>query len=288
MKKNVESNSVANLNLNNLVFFLPLNDGEMSEIKKALEAAGAECVVKRVGWDVTLNDFRKEVDECLSNGKTPVMVEIDGADQLDNVVIIDHHNKYVGRPASLLQVLDLLGMQPNRWQALVAANDAAYFTGMEALGATKEEMDQVRLYDRSFQLKKEDNGEYVAKFSSDVEKAAVEAIAAMEVKNGVQILHFRYDATAAITDRLWQSGVPQNLLILCQTGESDYFGNWELCQKLQGNDTGNKTPDGWTIYDHFGGWTGGQAEVAGVETGFWGCGWADQREVEDFVVSFFK
>ena len=53
---------------------------------------------------------------------------------------IDHHNELSDRPAAIVQVAALFGVELDRWQLLVAANDARYIPGMLEMGATDEEI----------------------------------------------------------------------------------------------------------------------------------------------------
>ncbi|MBR2879396.1 MAG: hypothetical protein IKC02_01845, partial [Oscillospiraceae bacterium] len=170
-------------------------------------------------------------------GKTPILVEVAGAETVPGAVVIDHHDSYAGRPAALLQVLHLLGQQPTRWQTLVAANDAGYYPAMEAMSATKAEMDAVRAFDRAHQLAEEPygSGNWVAKFTPADEAEVERAIAAAKEVNGVTILLMSHSKTAAATDRLYETGKEQRLLILTDAGEShevNFFGSWALCEAL--------------------------------------------------------
>lgn len=56
----------------------------------------------------------------------------------ETAIVVDHHNEMSSRPASILQVLALLGMDATRWQQLVAANDCGYIPAMLSMGATPE------------------------------------------------------------------------------------------------------------------------------------------------------
>ena len=65
--------------------------------------------------------------------------------------IIDHHNEYAGRPSSLEQVAEILGVELDRWHRLVAANDSGYVPAMKAMMATDDEIQEVRFRDRAAQ-----------------------------------------------------------------------------------------------------------------------------------------
>lgn len=256
---------------NNMVVFCGGYDGEMIAIINICREAGVEVMDKHLGWGASVDSYTDEIEKAISEGMTPVLVELGGAEQVNGAIIVDHHNENVGKPASILQILDLLGEKPTRKQMLIAANDSGYIPGMLALGATAEEIAEVRMLDRSAQG-----------ITPEQEAEAERAIAAAEEVNGVTIIRMAHSKTATVCDRLFNPEREQRLLILSEDGESNFFGNGQLCKALQGNDTGKKTAEGYTIYDHFGGWIGGNLPTSG----FWG-GYANQKEVEAFITEWF-
>ena len=266
----------------NSVVFLAINDGEAAEIFNVCREAGVEVIGKKLPWGVSVSDFSEEIAAAVSAGKTPVLVEmVEDQPVPEGAIIVDHHNDRADRPAALLQVLDLLGLEPSRRQQLIAANDAAYIPGMEMLGASDQEVREIRAFDRKHQLVwNKEKTQVFNKFTPEVEAEAARAINDREVINGVTVVRMGHSATAAVTDALYSRETEQNILCLCGDGESDYFGNGKLCRLLQGNKTG-KTAEGWDTFDHFGGWTGG-----GEDFGFWG-GYADQQAILDYVVNYF-
>ena len=256
----------------NMVFFLGGYDAEMLAIADACREAGVAIVDKHLGWGAAASAYSEEIAQAVSEGKQAVLVELSLDIELpETAIVVDHHNENAGKPASILQVLDLLGIEPTRYQKLIAANDSGYIPAMLALGATPEEIAEVRLADRAAQG-----------ISSEQEREAERAIAAAKTVNGVTIVKMAHSKTATVCDRLFSQDKEQRLLILSEDGESNFFGNGELCRLLQGEDTGKKTEQGYTIYSHFGGWIGGNLP----QSGFWG-GYADQKEVEKFVIDFF-
>jgi hypothetical protein len=260
-----------NSNINNMVVFAGGYDGEMLAIINACREAGVELVDKHLGWGASASAYTSEIAQAVSEGKTPVLVELTLDIEVPSTsIIVDHHNENVDKPASLIQVLNLIGVEPSREQQLIAANDCGYIPGMLALGATAEEVAKVRYADRAAQG-----------ITPEQEIEAERAIAAAEVVNGVTIVRMAHSKTATVCDRLFNSAKEQRLLILSEDGESNFFGNGELCKLLQGEKTG-KTPEGWDTYSHFGGWIGGNLPISG----FWG-GYANQKEVLIYVVNFF-
>lgn len=252
------------------VIFCGGYDAEMLEIIRVCREAGAEVVDKHLGWGASVDAYKAEIEKAIADGKTPVCIELAGAEAIASAVVIDHHNENAGKPASILQILDLLGMEPTRRQQLIAANDCGYIPGMLAMGATADEVAEVRLLDRSAQG-----------ITPEQEAEAERAIAAAETVNGVTIIRMAHSKTATVCDRLFDPAKAQRLLILSEDGESDFFGSWELCEELyEAFPAPSDAP--WSN------WKGGRAVQACHECGFWGNSKADQAAVEAFVLNWFN
>lgn len=262
---------MANNVKSNYFFFLGGMDAEMVEIRKLLEAQKVSFLDKSLGWGAAASAYAEEITAMAGNGFTIVTVELTSDIELPaGTIIVDHHNEFSSRPASILQVLELLELEPTRWQRLIAANDCGYIPAMLERGATAEEIAAIRLADRAAQG-----------ITPEQEAEAERAIAEAKVINGVTVVQMAHSKTATVCDRLFDQNQEQRLLILSADGECNFFGTKELCLCLQGEKTGNKTPEGYDIFTCFGGWTGG-----GSDTGFWG-GYADQKEVLEYVTSYF-
>lgn len=131
---------------------------------------------------------------------------------------------------------------------------------MLAMGATPEEVAEVRYADRAAQG-----------ITPEQEREAERAIAAAEVVNGVTIIRLSHSKSSPVCDRLFKQGQEERLLILSNSkdgSEVNFFGNGELCQQLR---------------NEFGGWMGGNLP----QNGFWGCENVKQDSVLDYVVKFF-
>ena len=121
-------------------------------------------------------------------------------------------------------------------------------------------------------------------------KEAERAISKKEEICGVTIVRMAHSKTATVADRLFEKDKQQNLLILSDDGEANYFGDGKLCKMLQGNVIGEQ-PAPWDanqtipVYDNFGGWNGGAG--LGDENGnaFWG-GYPDHEKVLNYIVSY--
>lgn len=202
-----------------------------------------------------------EIAKVAEEGKTPVVIELTDVSPYtklpENTVVVDHHGSKSQNKASILQVCDLLGIKATRDMQLVAANDSGYIPAMLEIGATKEEVDKIRLADRKCQGIKDEE-----------EKQAEEALKKMvKVPFGedelimVKLPHSR---TATVADRLFEKDKPQNLAILSADGEINYYGHGDICEKLT---------------KEFGGWSGGAGYGKADGSGYWGAGGADAKKV---------
>lgn len=144
------------------VFLLGGHDLEMLAIKEILYSQ-PNCVVvdKNLQWDnAKLSAYFDELQEYADD-------EIYGIELAEDISLpeelkanyrrIDHHNDMNGLPSSLEQTAAVLGMDLNRRQRLIAANDSGYIPAMRALGAMDEEVTEIRRLDRAVQGVTEDD-----------------------------------------------------------------------------------------------------------------------------------
>lgn len=245
-----------------LMFFLGGRDLEMVTIKELLMNFAPDRIQdKQLAWGAKASDYWNEIKSCLASGKTAVLVELDNDLGLEEecIVIVDHHGERAGayQPTSLHQVfalLDLPAEQWTRWYELVAANDRGYIPAMRELGATADEVGEVRRQDRAAQ------GVTPAE-----EVAAEEAIEKAEslAGGGLIVVHLPHAHTAPVTDRLeFAAGErgTQNILIISPT-QVNFSGNGELIKNL--------------VAEFPGGWYGGALPARG----FWGSESAVADEV---------
>lgn len=253
---------------NNMVIFCGGYDAEMVEIINTCRKAGIEVIDRHLGWGAAASAYSEEIAAAVSENKQVVLIELALDIELPKTaIVVDHHNEMSGQPASILQVLALLGMDATRWQQLVAANDCGYIPAMLSMGATPEEVAAVRLADRSAQgITPEQEAEAERALASS-EQFACWSGKAMHADGLLTIVRMAHSKTATVADRLFNPEEEQRLLILSGDGESNFFGRKALCLSLQ---------------EKFGGWSGG-----GETTGYWG-GDANQTEIEEFVKNFFS
>lgn len=138
------------------VFLLGGHDLEMMTIKEMVELH-PNCVVvdKNLQWDnAMLGEYLIELQDFAHT-------DIYGIELIEDFPLpseikayyhrIDHHNDCSGMPSSLEQVASVLGVELDRHQRLVAANDSGYIPAMRALGATEDEISVIRELDRRAQ-----------------------------------------------------------------------------------------------------------------------------------------
>ena len=267
------------MNKDNLHFFLGGADAEMVAIKELLDKQGVAYSDAKLAWGASTSKYGDELEKVVKEGKTPVIVELVIDSNIpESTINVDHHNENAGKPASILQVCELLGVQPTRKMQLIAANDSGYIPAMLELGASKEEIAQIRYLDRAAQG-----------VTPEQEKQAEEAIAGAREVCGVTVIKMAHSKTATVTDRLFDPDKPQNIAIFSADGEVNYFGPEDICRKLQGNKTGER-PAPWdpnqteVLYDHFGGWIGGAGIGKKGGTGFWG-GYPNHTEALEFILT---
>ena len=139
------------------IFLLGGRDLEMEEIRRLLVMHNFAYEDKRLTWSTArLSAYDEAIDR--HPDRPFVGIELQEDRPLPAYYTrIDHHNDFIDRPASILQVAQWLGVAPDRHLRLVAANDAGYIPAMRALGATDEEIADIRRQDRAIQGVTEDD-----------------------------------------------------------------------------------------------------------------------------------
>ena len=122
---------------------------------------------------------------------------------------IDHHNALAHLPSSLEQVAALLGHTLSWEEQLIAANDRGYIPAMQALGASMEEIAQIRRLDRE------------AQGVTEVEEAqALADIARRQQRGPLTVVETILSRFSPITDALY--GTPH--LLIHSPRELTYYG----------------------------------------------------------------
>lgn len=213
-------------------FYLGGYDLEMLRIKEFLIQQNATLFDKKLGWGAKASAYQREIEEAVTEEYTPytiVLVELEVDIELpSSAIVIDHHGNRSNEPASLLQVMSLLGVQPSKWDELIAANDSGYIPAMMALGANDVEIQGIRRADRQAQG-----------VTDEMEADAEIGIRKATYLMGMTIIRISHNKFSTVTDRLfssWPEG-KENLLVICGTidtmTECCYFGRGDLCKSLK-------------------------------------------------------
>lgn len=195
----------------NSIFFIGGNDLEMQEIRKVLAENECETYDKNLGWGAKTDDYAEEIETCIANGKTPILIELQGSENVANAVIIDHHAENSNLPASILQVLTLLGIAPTRNQLLIAANDCLYYEGMDIEGARTDEAMEIRKMDWAAQGITEEQ----------IEECKVAAENAELLTNNLFVAKITHTSAAPVNDFLAaQHGLKRNNFVVISEDEN--------------------------------------------------------------------
>jgi len=193
--------------MQNFIFLLGGHDLEMLEIRKILDEKKLKYFDNNLLWGAKLSSYASHFDD------KPTFVGIEliaDCPTPKHYKEIDHHNQKSELPSSIEQIADLLGIELNREQLLVAANDKGYIPAMEEAGATVEEISKIRKDDKKAQgVTAED-----------------ESLAALSIKNqkynigNVTVIESLTPKFSAITDRLY----PFKELLIRHKTAFTYYG----------------------------------------------------------------
>jgi hypothetical protein len=218
-------------------FFLGGHDLEMLVIRDlVLDTLGPDAVAdKGLGWGAKRSAYEAEIAEAAAAGFVPVLVELtDDMALAPPFIDIDHHGARAGGPSSLRQTFDLLPLAPEQWTrrfALVEANDIGHIAGMQAIGASADDMSAIRAADRRAQG-----------ITPAEEAAGLAALARAEtaLDGTVLVVHAPHDRTATVADPKAIAGDQRDLLIIGPTGVH-FFGAGNRVQALVAT-----WPKGWS------------------------------------------
>lgn len=204
-------------------------------------------------WESLSPTQLQEIKRQQQAGRRIVSIEISGTPPFDfPVEAIDHHGDRQDEPASLLQVAMLLSVELTDYQKLVAANDSGYIPAMKALGATEEEITQIRQEDRRAQ----------GVIEAD-ERQAEQDVTQAKREGRVTVVHTSLSRFSPITDRLYGCGP----LVVYSDTELNFYG-----------------PDKQKVVEHFAALIKeGKAYDGGGDQGFFGLvkGHFGPKEIED-------
>lgn len=243
------------MNNDKILVVTPTSDGEAVQIAKILKEKNVKTLITKQGWGASWNnlepEIKKQIEEYKNKNFEVFGVELQGAAP-SGAVNIDHHcydgDDRSNEKSSLEQVADLIGYKLSLFEEFIAANDKGFIPAMISLAKTKnlsKEQTQtliqkVRLQDRAAQG-----------ITPEQERIAEKAIEEAEVSDLLTVVRMAHSKTATVCDRLW--GSYENLLILSEDGEVNFFGCQKVIKKLSDLIKGS--------------WSGGDLDH---DNGFWG------------------
>ena len=256
------------------IFLLGGKDAEMQQIKKRLSENWISFLDKKLAWWAKIQAYRKEIIQILKQGKYPIAIELTGAGEkrYKKVGVIDHHWELAAKnQASLLQVLDYIGVKPDLEDELIAANDCGYIPEMlrtlekHGIHDSKEQwkhIEYIRYLDRKAQG-----------ITSRHEKEAKEALNKKEVlfDGDFIIVQLPHNKSSLISDELY--GSYKNLLVLCEEKELNFFGNGLICEAL---------------YKKFWGWAGNINYGKDTNETAYRWGYQNHKEVKHFIIDYLS
>jgi len=178
------------------VFFLGGHDAEMCEIKSILQQKGCQTYDKDLAWDTAkLSAYLSEL-QSLPLDSIPVFIELNlDVAYPQNSIIIDHHGEKAGidKKTSLEKVAERLEIDLNGDQLLISANDRGHIRGMIRSGASRQQIEDIRMKDKIAQ-----------KITLEDEQLAEEAVRDLsEPLPGVAWIESKTKKTAPIIDRIF-------------------------------------------------------------------------------------
>ncbi len=199
------------------LFLIGGADLEMLTIKRLLTtngfAEGENMADYHLAWGAKLSDYQN----LFNDTQTFVGIELtQDTDPPPHYINIDHHNENSRKSSSLEQVVELLknefgiAIEFTRDLQLIAANDRGYIPAMIEMGATPEEIADIRQRDREAQGVTEED-----------ERLAEQSIHNhLTVENGITVVKSLTSHFSAITDRLY----PCEKLLIYTNHELTYYG----------------------------------------------------------------
>lgn len=210
----------------------------MKTIKQVLDQQGESVLDKNLWRGAKIAAYQDDIANLLDQDIYACELDWAGEWSFSHITALDHHGARAHEKATILQVLDVLGIPANLEYKLVAANDSGYIPAMQDLlrseGMTNEDEIQkmiahIRYMDRQSQG-----------ISSEQEMQAEEAIKNKQtlLDGKLVLVALPHSKCATVTDRLF--GSYTNLLVLSGDGEANFYGDGKICADL-----GQKFPWSW-------------------------------------------
>jgi len=201
----------------------------MQTIKDVLDQHWEAVLDKQLGRWAKIDAYQEEIPNSSDQDIYACELEWSGKWAYAHVKSLDHHGLRAHEKATLLQVLDVLWLEPSLEHKLIAANDSGYIPAMVELLLSEWIRDHneitkmiglIRFKDRQAQW-----------ITQEQERQAIEALTKIEKSDQLTIVHLPHSKGATITDRLF--GQYKNLLILSWDGEVNFYWDGQLCTALK-------------------------------------------------------
>ncbi|HEC99339.1 MAG TPA: hypothetical protein ENN18_03020 [Proteobacteria bacterium] len=201
------------------IFFLGGYDAEMVEIKNILQSARERLFDKSLSWGAALSSYEEEIAKVPSD-IIPVFIELKAdCSYPENSEFIDHHGEGAGKDkkTSIEQIAEMLGIELNRYQKLISANDRGHIRGMKELCPTDKEITEIRAMDRKAQGVAEED-----------ERLAEESIERhlQRIADNAVIVSSLTNKTSPVFDRLYDKY--NHIFVFTPDGEMNYSGSGEM------------------------------------------------------------
>lgn len=238
--------------MTNCFFLLGGADREMTEIGQVILAKNQPFMSLGLGWGAKASAYQEFFKTLTDQGFTLVAIELEeDTDLPEGTVIINHHDgAHAGKPASILQVLEIFGMQPTADQQILAEVDNG--GGPKVLRSIGFTPDQIRTWAAGDTAVSDDQAQEIDR-----------AWEAREVTGALTVVRMSHSKAVALCFRV--AGEYQSLIVISGDGEVNFFDNSDVIRALN---------------EKFGGWSNIAADE---QTGYWGKNKMSPDEQEEIL-----
>jgi len=246
------------MNSNNnqqFIFFLGGHDAEMNTIQGILDMKKIPYFDNKLSWGAKLSEYHDKIKN-LKPYQVPVFVELNiDIDKPQNAIEIDHHGHRAGKDkeTSIEQVAGLLKIELDRWQKLISANDRGYIPAMKRMGATNDEIKEIRDYDKECQGVTPEDERLAEKSIRENTKILGEG------KNAL-LINSLLEKSACIADRIWYEWQEKysEIFIITPKRELNFYGSGRMVYRLKALYEHLKRSDNTIEF-----WFGGELPISG-------------------------
>ena len=250
------------------VWVVPVSDLETVEIINLLQGAGEHVFLTGQKWGAQFAKLESGITETIEKYRAEnsaiqiIGVKVNG--QSPEGWNTETIQPYSGKGTCPIEaVAEKIGVELNQYQKLVAVNLKGWIPGLEAQNTPKGVIEAIRQSDRCAQG-----------VTPDHEAGAVRGWKNRKIIGDLVVVNVKESKCSPFTDRFY--GQYQNLLVVGEDKEVNFFGRAELCSALK--EKFPNAPAPW----------GGSADswlMLNNKFSFWG-GYSSSEEVEKFILEF--